>query len=215
LPVRAEYNSGSCKCPSLARLGCELMADEKTAQAKANDSGRYDVIDLMREQLDSAIVDKLKAEARSVEYLERVKRLQADLENLQKMTKREIAYVTRLANEGLIQKLLPILDSLQKAQGIGTENRNVDATEMLVGISLLTKEMFKALEEEGLEKIDTHEALFDPNLHEAASFVDSTEYPDGTIVKELRAGYRVRGRVIRPSMVVVARKSGRAESNAD
>lgn len=199
----------------MIRLGCELMADEKTDHAKADDSGRYDVIDLMREQLDAAIVDKLKAEARSVEYLERVKRLQADLENLQKMTKREIDYVTRLANERLIQKLLPILDSLQKAQGIGTENKNVDAAEMLVGMSLLTKEMLKALEEEGLEKIDTHGALFDPNLHEAASFVDSTEYPDGTIIEELRAGYRVRGRVIRPSMVVVARKSGRAESNAD
>jgi molecular chaperone GrpE len=191
------------------------MADENAAHTRTDDSGHYDVIDLIREQLDAALVDKLKAEARSVEYLERVKRLQADIENLQKMTKREIENVTRLANERLIQKLLPILDSLQKAQGLGTENENMDAREMLVGISLLTREMLKLLEEEGLEKIDTRGALFDPNLHEAATYLDSTEYADGAIVEELRAGYRLRGQVVRPTMVVVAKRSSEADSKND
>lgn len=179
---------------------------EESPSSKAEDSGSYDVIDLMREQLDAAVLDKLKAEAKAAEYLGRLQRLQADLENVQKMSRREIENVTKLANEKLIVRLLPVLDSLEKAQGMKENEKGLDLNEMLVGIGLLSKELKKILEEEGLEKIDTRGALFDPGLHEAVSFVESNEHQDGAIVEELRAGYRLGGRVIRPSMVVVARK---------
>lgn len=179
---------------------------EESPSSKAEDSGSYDVIDVMREQLDAAVLDKLKAEAKAAEYLGRLQRLQADLENLQKMSRREIENVTKLANEKLIVRLLPVLDSLEKAQGMKENEKGLDPNEMLVGIGLLSKELKKILEEEGLEKIDTRGALFDPGLHEAVSFVESNEHQDGAIVEELRAGYRLGGRVIRPSMVVVARK---------
>ncbi len=179
---------------------------EESPSSKAEDSGSYDVIDVMREQLDAAVLDKLKAEAKAAEYLGRLQRLQADLENVQKMSRREIENVTKLANEKLIVRLLPVLDSLEKAQGMKENEKGLDLNEMLVGIGLLSKELKKILEEEGLEKIDTRGALFDPGLHEAVSFVESNEHQDGAIVEELRAGYRLGGRVIRPSMVVVARK---------
>lgn len=179
---------------------------EESPSSKAEDSGSYDVIDLMREQLDAAVLDKLKAEAKAAEYLGRLQRLQADLENVQKMSRREIENVTKLANEKLIVRLLPVLDSLEKAQGMKENEKGLDLNEMLVGIGLLSKELKKILEEEGLEKIDTRGALFDPGLHEAVSFVESNEHQDGAVVEELRAGYRLGGRVIRPSMVVVARK---------
>jgi molecular chaperone GrpE len=181
-----------------------MVGEKTTADRKSQQQN--DFFDQFRQEIARIEAEKAKAESESAETLDRLRRLQADLENLQKISKREAENVTRLANERLMVNLLPILDSLEKALSVKQSEGEVDVKEMLVGIGLLSKELMRVLKDEGLERIDTAGALFDPNLHEAASFVQSEEYPDEAIVEELRAGYRLRGRVIRPSMVVIARK---------
>ncbi|MDQ2754028.1 MAG: nucleotide exchange factor GrpE [Actinomycetota bacterium] len=126
------------------------------------------------------------------DYLDALRRLQADFENYKKrMAKQQIEQLDRAA-EALVEKLLPVLDTadLALAHGGGEEVKQLAGT------------LSDALEREGLERIDPAGAPFDPNLHDAVAHEPGDE--DGQVVSEvMRAGYRWRGRVLRPAMVKV------------
>jgi molecular chaperone GrpE len=127
------------------------------------------------------------------EYLDALRRLQADFENYKKrVEKQKIEHVERAAGE-LVSKLLPVCDTadLAIAHGGGEEVKQVWTA------------LFDALEREGLERIDPVGVAFDPTVHDAVAH-DPGESSDGPeVVEVLRAGYRWKGRVLRPAMVKV------------
>jgi molecular chaperone GrpE len=127
------------------------------------------------------------------EYLDALRRLQADFENYKKrVEKQKFEHVERAAGE-LVSKLLPVCDTadLAIAHGGGEEVKQVWTA------------LFDALEREGLERIDPVGVPFDPTVHDAVAH-DPGESPDGPeVVEVLRAGYRWKGRVLRPAMVKV------------
>jgi molecular chaperone GrpE len=127
------------------------------------------------------------------EYLDALRRLQADFENYKKrVEKQKIEHVERAAGE-LVSKLLPVCDTadLAIAHGGGEEVKQVWTA------------LFDALEREGLERIDPVGVPFDPTVHDAVAH-DPGESRDGPeVVEVLRAGYRWKGRVLRPAMVKV------------
>lgn len=133
--------------------------------------------------------------AETRDYLEDLRRLQADFENYRKRMMREQAETGSRAVARLVEKLLPVLDNFERAvrHGQGGE-----------GVQLVFKELQEVLAQAGLEEIPSQGEPFDPNVHEAvASVEDDVDEPH---VKEVfRRGYRMAGRVLRPSMVVVAR----------
>jgi len=138
------------------------------------------------------------------EYLTRLKYLQADLENLQKRTKREIEETVKYGNEDLIVSLLPILDDLERALAAGRNSDNKDA--VVGGLELILKATQNVLFQKGLSAIDAVGKKFDPAKHEAIGFISSQDCEDNTIVRELRRGYMLDSKVIRPSIVEVSRK---------
>ncbi|NWG08922.1 MAG: nucleotide exchange factor GrpE [Nitrososphaerales archaeon] len=143
---------------------------------------------------------------RAEEYLNRLKYLQADFENFQKRVNREIFDLVKYGNERLIVKLLSVIDDLERAIKSGKESDGKEA--LLNGIRIVLKELMDILKKEGLDQIDTIGKSFDPNLHEAIEYVETKDCPENTIVEEIRKGYLLNERLIRPSMVKVAIRKG-------
>jgi molecular chaperone GrpE len=128
-------------------------------------------------------------------------RVQADFENYRKRMLREQTDAITRANEGLIEQLLPVLDSFELALSqLGDADENVRK-----GVELVYAELLAALEKAGLERIAATGVPFDPNVHEA---VLQEGGPEGepVVVEAVRTGYRLKGRLLRPAMVKVARK---------
>lgn len=126
-------------------------------------------------------------------------RLQADFENFRARTERQRAETVAFANEGLITKLLGVLDNLERAMASGSPEDPV-----IQGIKLVYDEFLRILEAEGLEEIPA-DGEFDPNLHHAVMMEESEDVPSDHITETLQKGYRFKDRVIRPAMVKVAK----------
>ena len=135
-------------------------------------------------------------------YLNQLKYAKADLENLQKNTQRRIEQIIERANGRLLGELLPITDELDLAI------QNVNSTknsEFYNGLQMVKKKLNRLLELEGVKTIETEGKRFDPHLHEAWMEVETTDYPNGSIVEEVRKGYTYNNRVLRASIVKVAK----------
>ncbi len=144
------------------------------------------------------VVEEAAAEvvAEVRDYLDDLRRLQAEFDNYRKRVLREQSLVGTRATSRLLEKLLPVLDNFERA----IEHGAGDA-----GLELILKDLKRILEDEGLQEIAAAEQRVDPQVHEA---VESLEDPDvsETVVKRVyRKGYRLGDKVLRPAMVVVAR----------
>jgi molecular chaperone GrpE len=156
--------------------------------------------------LTSEQIEDLKERAgKADENWDRLVRTTADFENYKKRALREKQDAIKYANENLLEKLIPVLDTFDMAQA-ATQNSAKDATQSLqAGINMVHQQLKAALADAGLEEVDASGKPFDPNLHEAVSQQESDEVPEGTVVQQLRKGYRLRGRLLRPASVVVSK----------
>ncbi|MDI6891706.1 MAG: nucleotide exchange factor GrpE [Actinomycetota bacterium] len=145
-----------------------------------------------------------KKEEELADCVDTLKRLQAEFENYKKRIIREQSQFLEFASQNLIGELLPVLDNFERALAAGECNRD----DFLKGIELVCAQFKKVLEKEGLQAIDPLGKHFDPHEHEAMMQVESDEHEEGTVAEVLQKGYLLKGRVIRPAIVKVARKSG-------
>jgi molecular chaperone GrpE len=137
------------------------------------------------------------------EYLELARRVQAEFENYRKRMTREQTAIVERATERLVEELLPVLDSFELALlSLEADDR------VRKGVELVYAELLGVLERSGLARIDPRGQSFDPNEHEAVmEEARPADVPDGppVVTDIMRTGYRLKGRVIRPAMVKVAR----------
>lgn len=138
----------------------------------------------------------------SKEYLEHLKRLQADFENYKKREEKKKIEFIEFANEGLLNNLLSIVDSLERALDSTKNENNIEATRQ--GINNILKELYNTLDKEGVRPIKTIGHRFDPYKHEAIMSVETNQYPEDTVTEELRKGYYIKSKILRPAMVKVA-----------
>ena len=129
-------------------------------------------------------------------------RLAADFDNFKKRTRQEQLETIQHASADLIARLLPALDDLHKVLEHTPEG--VDEG-WVKGLELSVRKLEDALGAHGLEAIRAVGAAFDPKLHEAIGYEESTEHAEDTVTSELRRGYRIRDRVVRPTLVKLAR----------
>jgi len=143
-------------------------------------------------------VAKLLAEKR--ELTETLVRRQADFENYRKRIERERQTEHHRGIEALIELLLPVLDGFERALAAhgdpGYENYRK-------GFELIYRQLENILSKKGLEQIDAEGKPFDPHLHHAVERIESSDYPDGTVVGVMQTGYIFHGKVLRPAMVRV------------
>jgi molecular chaperone GrpE len=150
----------------------------------------------------------LKARAaKADEHWDRLLRTAADFENFKKRAARERHEAAQSATAALVHKLLPVLDHLEMAQAAAAQNTQGDKLAALQdGIAMTQQQLKGILAETGLEDVDANGQAFDPMLHEAVSQLETTEAPEGQVVQQIRKGYKMRDRLLRPATVVVAKK---------
>lgn len=152
--------------------------------------------------------EKLQGEFNSLQSLadqleNQLKRAVADYHNLEKRVAEGRSELTRWGTSELLIKLLPTLDHLEQAiSGVSGSAESANQNGWVKGVELAIKEFKQVLQSEGLEEVST-EGEFDPNLHEA---VDTQVGEDNKILRVVRKGYSLNGKVLRPAAVIVGRK---------
>jgi molecular chaperone GrpE len=151
--------------------------------------------------------EKLDCEKkRSEDYLTRLTYLQADFENMKKRFDREVEQTKSYCNERIIMQLLDVVDELELAVKNG-EISSQSTENLLEGVEMTLKKLRKVLEQEGVTEIANPEGkVFDPSKHNAVATVESDDAEDGIVLEQIRKGYIMRGKVIRPTIVKVAVK---------
>lgn len=174
----------------------------ETPAAEADPSAGEPVVPatLTQEQ----IVDLQSRAAKADENWDRLLRTMADFDNFKKRAARERQDAARYANESLIQKLIPVLDNFEMALAAQT-GQAATAESLLAGVAMIQQQLKAALIEFGVEEVDATGKPFDPNVHEAVSQQESAEVAEGHVLQQLRKGYKLRDRLLRPATVVVAK----------
>jgi molecular chaperone GrpE len=151
-------------------------------------------------------LEELKQRAsKADENWDRLLRTTADFDNYKKRANREKQEAIRFANENLLEKLVPVLDSFDMALAAAQNNQTDAAQSLKAGINMVYQQLKSALTDAGLEEIDATGKAFDPNVHEAVSQQENADLPEGQVVQQLRRGYKLRERLLRPASVVVSK----------
>jgi len=152
-------------------------------------------------------VAELKAQAaKSREYWEQLVRTTADLENYKKRAAREKQEAIKYANEALLLKLIGVLDNFDMAVAAAVQSDDPAAKSLQTGVNMILTQLRQALSEFGLEEIDALNKPFDPNFHEAISQQDAPDVPEGQVIQQVRKGFKLRDRLLRPASVIVSRR---------
>jgi molecular chaperone GrpE len=142
--------------------------------------------------------------AKAAEYLEHLQRLQAEFDNYRKRVLKEQTRAVELAAEPMIGRLLEVLDEFELA--LMAAERKPELDRFLQGVEMVYAKLQEILRSEGLERIDAAGKPFDPELHEALLQAEEQDEGEQYVSDVLRTGYTLKGRVIRPSGVKVARR---------
>ncbi len=144
---------------------------------------------------------------------ERLLRLQADFENFRKRVDRERGAFERHARAGLVERLLPILDNLERALALEHESEVYDP--FRDGVSLIHRQLLDELRKAGLRPVDSVGRPFDPNVHEAVLTEPSADVAPHTVLEEIQRGYRFLDRLLRPARVKVSVEPERAIASGE
>ena len=152
------------------------------------------------EELKELRINAAKAE----EYYERLLRQVAETDNLRKRLAKEKQDAIRYANESLIEQLLPTMDSFDMAISAANSTSENTIDSLKTGVEMVHGQLKRTLEDTGLTEIDATGQIFNPALHEAISRKETDEAADGTVIEQIRKGYQLNERLVRPASVIVA-----------
>lgn len=163
----------------------------------------------MRSQSETASIeeiDKLQQELNEAnnKYL----RLYAEFENYKKRTNKDKEELIKYGNESLIYELLTVIDNLEMALKHSMGNSSLG---LVQGVEITYKELMKTLEKFGLSVIEAKGKIFDPAVHHAMSQVERDDIDENIVVEEYRKGYKLKDKVIRPSLVAVSKKISKSQ----
>jgi len=173
------------------------------AQAEGRDKGREEPAEEVDEP--TALHQELEEQkAKAAEYLDGWQRARAEFANYKKRIEKEQDDMLRSANGAFITKLLPVMDDFERAFEVLPPG--LVGMTWLEGIALIYRKLQMLLEQEGVTVIETKGQMFDPTLHQAVTYEESKEHEEGQIIGQVQKGYKMGDKVLRPSLVRVAKK---------
>ena len=182
-------------------------AEERADAIDISPTALLGQIETLKDELDTARKE-------SDEYLAALQRERAEFQNFRRRTTEERQRDLGLAGEDLIRKVLAVADDFDRA--IEARPASIAHDPWFEGIAAIDRKLRQLLESEGVTAIDvTAGKPFDPREHEAIANVPNTGLPEGAIVEEVRRGYRLRDRVLRPALVAVAATSTDGTDSTD
>lgn len=128
-------------------------------------------------------------------------RIQADYDNFKRRSRLDMENTQKYRSQSLVTEILPALDSFERALQIEVEDEKMKS--VLQGMTMVYKQLVQALQNEGVEEIESKNKPFDPHLHQAILQVEDEAYESNTVIEELQKGYKLKDRIIRPAMVKV------------
>lgn len=184
------------------------QVEENPAEEMAGEAEEAaDPLQELKKEIDSA---KQEASKNWDLYL----RERADLENTRKRHQRDREEAIRFANDRLLKEMIPVLDNLERA--VGHAEQGDDNNQGLVeGVNMTINQFRKVLEDFGVKPINALGADFDPNVHQAMGQVESQDQAPNTVVSEFQKGYLLNDRLLRPSLVMVAKAPSGANEAQD
>ena len=188
----------------------EMSADNKAENAD-DQSTDSPIVDEAETENDSASeevseVDQLaQLEAEVEKYKDLALRAEAEMQNLRRRAERDVQNAHKFGSERLLQNLLPVLDSLEKAIEASEAAGQNEGDPQLEGIKLCSKLFVDVLTREGIEALDPEGEPFDPNLHEALSMIESPDLEPNSVMTVIQKGYRLNERLVRPAKVMVSK----------
>ena len=158
-----------------------------------------------QEEIMDEVNGELKETANDEQLQQQLLRLQADFENFRKRTLREKAELSSQAGKSMIIDILPVFDNLYRALEAGKQKGDID--KFIEGVDMIYSQFWDILQSKGVEYIDCKGKEFDPELHQAVMQQETKDEQDNIVLDEVQKGYLLNGKLIRPSMVLVSKKS--------
>jgi molecular chaperone GrpE len=187
------------------QIATEQSADAASATATGVDEPQAEPIAPAGTSNSAEEYDRLKAERDTL--VDRLARLQAEFDNARKREARERNDFRDYAVAGAVEQFLPVLDNFQLAlKSTGS------AEQLRTGVELIVKQMEEALKSLNVQPIEAVGATFDPRVHEALDTVDRQDLPDHQVFEEVRRGYRIKERLLRPALVRVVNNPQQKEA---
>ncbi|PXW91614.1 molecular chaperone GrpE [Streptohalobacillus salinus] len=183
----------------------ETMHDEETVDTSNDD---IEIIEDEATETDESIEAEVVSMAdyqavlkENEELKNKMLRIQAEYDNFRKRTQREKAADLKYKSQDLATELLNVVDNFERALDTKPDDEKVQS--YFEGIEMVYRQLITALNQAGVEPIETDGETFDPNLHQAVIQVEDDSQPTNTVIETLQKGYRLKDRVIRPAMVKV------------
>ncbi|MEI4829335.1 nucleotide exchange factor GrpE [Bacillus sp. FJAT-53711] len=178
----------------------EEVKEAQTEEAVAPENSEETVVE---EKSEAALlqekVDELQAKLSETEG--RALRLQADFENYKRRVQLDKQAAEKYRSQSLVSDILPALDNFERAMQVEANDEQMKS--LLQGMEMVYRQLLEALKKEGVEAIETVGKQFDPHEHQAVMQVEDSEFESNAVVEEFQKGYKLKDRVIRPSMVKV------------
>ena len=178
------------------------MSTHKTRAQERIDALETPSVTQLLDQVVAVQAERDAALQEAAENLAALQRSAADFQNYRRRTEQERETTAGLANESLLRKVIAIADDFDRAIEAMPEPLASDG--WVQGIAAIDRKLRMLLESEGVTPIEALGRPFDPRQHEALTQIETTDVPEDTIVAEIQRGYRVRDRILRPSLVAVA-----------
>jgi len=177
-------------------------ASPPTQSATVTEEAVPPVVPLSPQQIEDLNTRAAKAD----ENWDRLLRTTADFDNFKKRAAREKVESAQYATCSVLQKLLPVLDNFEMALAAAQTAQGDKLASFQSGVQMIQQQFKNVLAESGLEEINAADKPFDPNFHEAISQQESTDKPEGSVLQQLRKGYKIKDRLLRPATVIVAKR---------
>jgi molecular chaperone GrpE len=177
-----------------------MTSKKKVPEKEMKKNEEKGSLEELKRKIEELENDLKESEKKAEKFLNQLKYAKADLENMQKQNQKRLQEIIERANGKLLEQLLPIADEL-----LLLSYPNSEQNKLQEGISMVYKKLNKLMETEGIKPIKAKGEPFDPYKHEAIMEIETEEHPEGSVAEEIRGGYMFKDRVLRPSVVKVAR----------
>ena len=181
----------------------QIKGTERLASARSTSSSTAPAVDAERSQAEDPTVS---LQADLDRFRDLALRSQADFENYKKRSAREKEEAIKYANSSLLERLVAIIDNFEL--GLEAAKGESGQSPIYSGMTLVLKQLNDLLSENGLQRIESEGKKFDPNLHEAIAH-EPSEFPEETVIRQTRRGYRFKDRLLRPARVIVSSGPGK------
>ena len=178
------------------------MSDKEVMENESPEAPAPGEVEVLSEQQIAALKEQA---AQAAQYQDQLLRLAADLENYKKRAARERLDAIKYATESLLERIIPVLDNFEMALA-AANTAGTSVQSLQAGVNMIQQQLKSVMSDAGLEEINAAGQTFNPNLHEAISQQETADVPEGQVVQQMRKGYKLRDRLLRPASVIVAQK---------